>query len=640
MQLSVVERQQLAQWNDTTIAYPHDRCIHQLIEAKVETSPDAIAVVFEDQSLTYGQLNHRANQLAHHLIALGVQPEQLIGICVERSLEMIVGILGILKAGAAYLPLDPTYPSERLAFMLQDAAVSILLTQQTLTSVLPENDAKLVCLDADWEQIAQQSHETPVSHVTPTNLAYVIYTSGSTGKPKGVLLEHRGLCNLAQAQIHQFKVTASSCVLQFASISFDASVWEIVMALVAGARLCLGSREHLLPGIQLISLIEKQQVTHVTLPPTALAALPEASLPTLQTIIVAGEACPPSLAHRWASGRQFFNAYGPTETTVCATIVQYEPGMTALPIGRPIANTQVYILDHQLQPVSIGVAGELHIGGAGLARGYLNRPDLTQAKFIPNPFSTELGSRLYKTGDLARYLPDGNIEFLGRIDHQVKIRGYRIELQEVEAVLMTYPLVKQTVVVAREDQPGHQRLVAYLVPHSEQSLMTTELRRFLQDQLPDYAIPSAFVMLEVMPQTPNGKIDRKALPAPPSQRPSLEQDYVAPRTEQEHLLSSIWANILGLDQVGIYDNFYELGGNSLLSAQVVTQIQRTLNIDLSVVKLFQHPTIAEFATYLSQQQNDGLTQTSQINDSQGRYNDRAQRQKAQFEQRKQSRGKR
>ncbi|HEY9657256.1 MAG TPA: amino acid adenylation domain-containing protein, partial [Allocoleopsis sp.] len=461
--LTESERQQLlVEWNNTQTHYPQDKCIHQLFEEQVDRTPDAVAVVFENQQLTYRELNQRANQLAHYLQTLGVGPEALVGICVERSLEMVIGILGILKAGGAYVPLDPAYPQERLAFMLQDSAVPVLLTQSHLADKLPSHSAKMRYLDKDWQDIEQQSQENFAGNAKANNLAYVIYTSGSTGKPKGVLLEHRGLCNLAQAKVQQFDVKSSSCVLQFASPSFDASVWEIVIALTGGARLCLGSREKLLPGVQLVGLIQQQRVTHVTLPPSALAVLPETDLPTLQAIIVGGEPCLPSLAAKWAHNRQFFNAYGPTEATVDATIAPYEQSMKIFPIGRPIANTQVYILDRHLQPVPIGVAGELHIGGDGLARGYFNRPELTQEKFIPNPFSDQPGARLYKTGDLARYLPDGNIEFLGRIDHQVKIRGFRIELGEVEATLSQHPDVREAVVTVREDMPGDKRLVAYI----------------------------------------------------------------------------------------------------------------------------------------------------------------------------------
>ncbi|MBC1300096.1 amino acid adenylation domain-containing protein, partial [Nostoc sp. UCD122] len=404
------------------------------------------AVVFEDQKLTYQQLNSRANQLAHYLHSLGVGADVLVGICVERSIEMVVGLLGILKAGGAYLPLDPEYPTERLRFMLEDAQVLLVLTQQRLLDRLPQLQAKQVYLDEAWSQIAQNNQDNPTSEAKAFNLANVIYTSGSTGRPKGVMVEHKGLCNLAQAQIQTFDLTSDSRVLQFASFSFDASISEILMALGAGAALYLGTKDSLFPGIPLIERLRDYSITHITLPPSALAVMPFEELPALQTIIVAGEASSAELIKQWSIGRNFFNAYGPTEASVCATIAKCTFD-EKISIGRAIANTQVYILDENLQPVPVGVPGELHIGGVGLARGYLNRPELTQEKFIINPFGS---GRLYKTGDLARYLTDGNIEYLGRIDNQVKIRGFRIELGEIEALLSRHDDVQICCVIARE----------------------------------------------------------------------------------------------------------------------------------------------------------------------------------------------
>ena len=462
------ERHQLlVEWNDTRADYPSDLCIHQLFEAQVDRTPDAIAVVLEDQKLTYRELNKRANQLAHYLQKLGVKPEVLVGICVERSLDTIVGILGILKAGGAYVPLDPAYPRERLAFTLEDAQISVLLTQARLVESLPKHQGPIVCLDTDWEIIERQSEESPGCSFTPENLAYVIYTSGSTGKPKGVLVAHSGLSNLATAQIRIFNVQPNSRVLQFASVSFDASISEVVMALLAGATLVMGTRDSLLPGPSLIQLLRDFAIATVTLPPSALAVLPANELPALRTIIVAGEACSRDLIAKWSSGRRFFNAYGPTESTVCATIAECTDSKEPASIGRPIANTQVYILDAQKQLVPIGVPGELYIGGAGLARGYLNGPELTAVSFIPNPFSNGSGSRLYKTGDRARYLPDGNIEYLGRIDSQVKIRGYRIELGEIEETLRQHPAVQDAAAIARDDTSGNKRLVTYVVQNAD-----------------------------------------------------------------------------------------------------------------------------------------------------------------------------
>nr|WP_322717359.1 amino acid adenylation domain-containing protein [Nostoc sp. ChiQUE02]MDZ8230212.1 amino acid adenylation domain-containing protein [Nostoc sp. ChiQUE02] len=597
--LTPAERHQLlVEWNNTTKDYSQDKCIHQLFEEQVERSPDSVAVVFEEEQLTYRELNTRANQLAHYLRSLGVGTEVLVGICVERSLEMVVGILGILKAGGAYVPIDPAYPFERIAYILSDSRLPVLLTQQKLVASLPEHQAQVVCLNADWSEISVMPELPPITGVMPENLAYVIYTSGSTGKPKGVLVAHRGACNLAQAQIKLFDVQPDSHVLQFASLSFDASIWEIVMAFGSGARLCLGTREELQPGQPLLRLLQEQKITHLTLVPSALAALPSQELPELQNIIVAGEPCPTKLVAQWAKGRRFFNAYGPTESTVCATVAQCFEGMDVLPIGRPIDNTQVYILDRDLQPIPIGVPGELHIASVGLARGYLNRPDLTDEKFIPNPFSNEPGSRLYKTGDLARYLPDGNIEFLGRIDNQVKIRGFRIELGEVEAALWQHPYVREAAVIASENIAGGKQLVAYVVPYQEGTSTISDLRRFLKELLPDYMVPGIFVVLEALPLTPNGKVDRKLLPAPDINSLIQKADFVAPRTLTEELVASVWANVLKLEQVGINDNFFELGGHSLLATQVISQLSDTCEIKLPLSKLFEAPTVASISNYI------------------------------------------
>ncbi|MEH2136767.1 non-ribosomal peptide synthase/polyketide synthase [Nostoc sp.] len=595
--LTASEQQQLlVEWNDTQADYPIDKCIHQLFEEQVERTPDAIAVVFENQQLTYHELNCRANQLAHYLQSLGVGADVLVGISVERSLEMVVGLLGILKAGGAYVPLDPEYPQDRLSLMLEDAQVSVLLTQQHLVDRLPQYQAKLVCLDEVWSEILQNKQDNPTKMVTAAHLANVIYTSGSTGKPKGVMVEHRGLYNQAQAQIQPFGLNADSRVLQFASLNFDASIWEILMAFGAGATLYLGTKDSLLPGTPLIQKLGDDGITHITLPPSALAVLPIEELPVLQTLIVGGEACAIELMRQWCVGRNFINAYGPTEASICVAIAKCNPNDQKMLIGRPISNTQIYILDQNLQPVPVGVSGELHVGGAGLARGYLNRPELTQEKFIPNPFgrSKGAGERLYKTGDLARYLPDGNIEYLGRIDNQIKIRGFRIELGEIEAILSQHPGVRENTVVAREDIPGEKRLVAYFVPQLEQTPTINELRIFLKEKLPQYMVPSAFVRLEFLPLTPNGKVDRKALPIPDSHN-TQAVSFVAPRTSVEKVLADIWANVLHLKQVGVLDNFFELGGHSLSTIRVMSQVNETFQIKLPLRHLFTAPTVAELA---------------------------------------------
>ena len=591
----------LVEWNETQAEYPADACIHQLFEKQTERTPHAIAVIFEDQQLTYQELNSRANQLAHYLQKFGVGPEVLVGLCVDRSLEMIIGILGVLKAGGAYLPLDSAYPQERLAFMISDARILVLLTQEHLRAQLPEHHAQVIMLDTDWSVIDQEPINNPRSPVLPDNLAYVIYTSGSTGRPKGTLLAHRGLCNVAQAHAHYFQLTPHDNVLQFASFSFDSAIAEIVMALTAGATIVLGERETLLPGPALIKFLQDHNISMLTFPPSVLANLPAEKLPALRQITVAGEACPPDIASRWAQGRLFLNLYGPTETTIWATVAQCTEAMQKLPIGRPIDNTQVYILGEHFEPMPIGVPGELYIGGVGLARGYLHRPGLTAEKFIPNPFSQNPGARLYKTGDLVRYLPDGNIEFLGRIDHQVKLRGFRIELGEIEATLSNHPLVRETAVIIREDRPDQKRLVAYIVPENEQSLFANDLRQFLSKKLPDYMVPTAYVMLDALPLTPNGKIDRRALPMPETLADTLEDTHVAPRTPLETLLAEIWAESLQVKRIGIHDDFFELGGHSLQATQVISKISVALDRDIPVKYLFLYPIVAALAEKLEQE---------------------------------------
>ncbi|MEH2136766.1 amino acid adenylation domain-containing protein [Nostoc sp.] len=608
--LTQAEQQQLlVEWNDTQVDYPQDKCIHQLFEEQVERTPNAVAVVFENQQLTYHELNCQANQLAHYLRSLGVGADVLVGICLERSLEMVVGLLGILKAGGAYVPLDSEYPKDRLSFMLEDAQVSVLLSQKRLFDKLPEYQAKLVCLDEVWSEILQNKQNNLIKVVTPTHLANVIYTSGSTGKPKGVMVEHSGLCNLAQAQIQTFGLSGNSRVLQFASFSFDAYISEILIAFGSGATLYLGTKDSLMPGVPLIDRLKNDRITHVTLPPSALAVLPQEELPTLQTIIVAGEACPIELMRQWSTGRNFFNAYGPTEASVCATVAKCTPGDEKVTIGRPIANKQIYILDSDLQLVPVGVPGELHISGVGLARGYLNARELTQEKFIPNPFDNSKfkiqNSKLYKTGDLARYLPDGNIEYLGRIDNQVKIRGFRIELGEIEAALSQHPHVQASCVIAREDIRGDKRLVAYIVPQPQVTPRISVLRSFLKEKLPEYMVPSAFVILESLPQTPNGKIDRRALPAPEPSSELLEK-YVAPRTPIEEILASIWQQVLKVELIGRHDDFFELGGHSLLATQFISRVRSRLKVEIPLRSLFAAPTIAELAPSIQQLQQQDI----------------------------------
>ena len=599
--LSEAERHQiLVEWNDTKADFPQDKCIHQLFEEQVERTPEAVALVFEDQQLTYAQLNAKANQLAHYLRSLGVKPDTLVAICVERSLEMVVGLLAILKAGGAYVPIDPAYPGERISYMLDDARPVVLLTHSALVAALPATEAPVVALDVlDLSREPADNLRAEELGVQSRHLAYVIYTSGSTGKPKGVMVNHAGWINLAVTQQQLFGLTALSRVLQFASVSFDACAWELSMALCSGASLYLASRSDLLPGQPLALTLQHRSITHATLPPIAAFALPDpASFPALEVLVVAGESCPPALVNTWGHAPRFFNAYGPTETTVCATVQRARNSATRIPIGRPIANTQIHILDAQGALVPVGVPGEIHIGGAGVARGYLNRPELTRERFIPDPFGKP-GSRMYTTGDLARYLPDGNIEFLGRTDHQVKIRGFRIELGEVEAALQRCERVREAVVLAREDEPGDKRLVAYVVP-AFGALVVADLRAQLSSFLPEYMVPSTWVFLDNLPLNSNGKINRKALPAPELSRNALGIDYVAPRNSTEELLAGIWAEVLKVKSIGAHDNFFALGGHSLLVIRVVAQVNDALRPfpRMMLRDLYAHPSVRRLATLL------------------------------------------
>ncbi|BAZ34001.1 amino acid adenylation domain-containing protein (plasmid) [Cylindrospermum sp. NIES-4074] len=593
------ERHQLlVKWNNTQTDYPKDTCIHQLFAAQVEKTPDAVAAIFESQQLTYQQLNHRANQLAHYLISLGVKPETPVGICVERSLNLIVALLAILKAGAAYVPLDPAYPQERLAFMLADATVPILLTQKQLIDKLPSHQTKVVCLDTDWKTITQENSDNPITEVKPHNLAYILYTSGSTGQPKGVTIEHQNTVNFIQWAQTTFTSFQLSGVLASTSICFDLSVFELFVPLSCGGKVILAET-----ALHLPTLKAAQDVTLINTVPSAIAELLRANaIPqNVRTVNLAGEPLSLQLVnqlYQHPSIQEVFNLYGPTEATTYSTFSlcsRHSDKASNSSIGRPIANTQIYILDSHLHPVPIGVPGELYIGGAGLARGYFNRPELTQEKFIANPFSDEPGERLYKTGDLARYRSDGNIEFLGRLDNQVKIRGFRIELGEIEEAIALHPSIQQTVVTARVDDAGDKRLVAYIVPHSEQTPTIDQLHHFLKQKLPEYMVPSAFVVLDTLPLTPNGKIDRNALPDPDSARPNLRKTFVAPRTDIEQQIADIWTSLLKLEKVGIHDNFFTLGGHSLLATQVIARLRASFGIDFPVRTVFEAPTVALLA---------------------------------------------
>lgn len=609
--LSEVELHQiLVEWNNTQADYPQDKCIHQLFEEKVQQYPDSIAVNFANEQLTYQELNTRSNKLAQYLQKLGVCSEVLVGICISQSIEMIIGLLGILKAGGAYVPLDPTYPQERLNFMLEDAQVSVLLTQEKLLKHFEGFSNKIISLDQDWQIITQEKEDNLKSDLNSDNLAYVIYTSGSTGKPKGVAVPHKAVNRLV-CNTNYIKLSASDKIAQASNTSFDAATFEIWGALLNGAQLVGISKDVTLSphefGLQL-----REKGINVLFLTTALFEQIARDAPqafaTLEYLLFGGE----TVDLRWVikilkhgATKHLIHVYGPTENTTFSSYycVEELPSATSFPIGRPITNTQIYILDTHLQPVPIGVIGELYIGGDGLAREYLSRTELTAKHFIPDPFNNKPKTRLYKTGDLARYLPDGNIEFLGRIDNQVKIRGFRIELSEIEAVLSQHLAVRETVVIVSEDVPDDQYLVAYIVPNQKQiptqdvQSFASLLRQFLKEKLPEYMVPRAYVVLKSLPLTPNGKVDRRALPTPDTITFN-NQDYVAPRSQVEELLAEIWAKILGKEQVGVHDNFFELGGHSLLATQLTSRIRDTFQIDLPVRNLFETPTVEQLARYI------------------------------------------
>jgi amino acid adenylation domain-containing protein len=602
-------QQILIDCNDTQAAYPRDRTLYQLFEAQVERTPERTAVQFEGKQFTYREVNQRANQLAHHLRTLGVGPTTLAGICLERSLEMVVGLLGILKAGAAYVPLDPAYPKERLAFMVEDAQLRVLVTASGVTERLPEHTAMIVTLDSDAKEISRQSDANLAAESAADDLAYVIYTSGSTGKPKGVQIPHRAVVNFLTSMGQEPGLTNRDVLLSVTTLSFDIAALEIFLPLVVGARLVLASRDVASDGRRLSELLAQSGATTMQATPATWRLLLEAGWPgnPQLKIFCGGEALDRDLANRLLEkGAALWNLYGPTETTIWSASHRVECGsMGAVPIGRPIANTQIFLLDRNLRPVPVGVPGELHIGGDGLARGYLNRPELTAEKFIPNPFREDRAALIYKTGDWARYRPDGVIECLGRNDDQVKVRGFRIELGEIEAVLGRHPAVQRAVVVAREDGPGEKRLVAYIVanngPNGSAKVEPPSidaLRNFLREKLPPHMVPPFFVFLEKLPLTPNGKIDRRALPSPDLAQSEGAHGFVAPRDPIEQSLAQIWSKVLHVKKIGIHDNFFDLGGHSLLAVRITAEIERLFEKTLPLAIFLQAPTISDLADVL------------------------------------------
>ncbi|RYF13514.1 MAG: amino acid adenylation domain-containing protein, partial [Comamonadaceae bacterium] len=608
--VSEPEREQLLRgWNQTAVEHPAATSVQGLFLAQAQRAPQAPALVTDAGELSYAGLNARANQLAHQLRAMGVQAETPVGICLDRSIDMVVAVLAVLKAGGAYVPMDPAQPQERLAHIAEDAQLPLVITNSVLAHRAPDVMFQLL-MDEQADMIGAQPEDEPGIDVQADQLAYIIYTSGSTGQPKGVQLTHAGLANLALAQARLFHVGEGRRVLQFAAFSFDASTSEIFMALTVGGVLCLAGRDQLMPGLTLEATCSRLGVQVATLPPVALAAMQPDALPSVDTLISAGEACPQQVAEQWSKGRRFINAYGPTEVTVCATASVAGDAVDRVPpIGRALDNMQVYVLDGLLQPQPVGVVGELYVAGAGVARGYRGRPDLTAQKFLPDPFAKVIGNagqgaRMYATGDLVKWLPDGQLEYLGRVDQQVKLRGFRIELGEIEEALRRLAQVRDAVVVLCEDVPGDQRLVAYVVEAREdgaaksQVLNAQAVREALSRSLPEYMVPAQVLVLAELPLTPNGKVDKRALPMPDA-IDSGEQ-YLAPRTAMEMALAGIWSEVLQVGRVGLNDSFFALGGHSLLAVKLASRVNSQLGVEMTLGQLFAHPVLEQFALVVEQ----------------------------------------
>jgi amino acid adenylation domain-containing protein len=614
------QRQLMVQWNETTASYAAGSCLHELFEAQVERTPDAIAVADENTRLDYAELNRRANQLAHYLQTLGVGPETTVGLCVERSAEMIVGLLAILKAGGVYVPLDPLHPPERLQFMIEDAAINILLTQTTLTDALPRSPApEVIYLDADWDSVAAMGTENPASAVGGDNLAYVIYTSGSTGRPKGVGISQEVAVNHLLAIGERFEISPDDHVLQFASLSFDVSLEQILCALLIGARLIVRG-DNVWTASEFAGQLEKEELTVVNFPTAYWHKLAQECLATgvpdgpskLRLTIIGGDTILPETVRLWQrtplGGARLLNAYGPTEAAITSTTFQIPDGfydreqsLQRIPIGRPVSHRSTCILDQHGNPLPTGVPGELHIGGPLLARGYLNQPALTAEKFIPDPYSGSPGARLYRTGDVARYLPDGNIEFLGRLDNQVKVRGFRIELGEIEAALAQHEAVREAVVLVRESEAGEKQVVAYVVSKDADAPTVGQWREYLKQWLPEYMLPTSFVTLDELPLMPSGKVDRQALRALDQSGQETASDYIAPRGQVEEELAAIWADVLEMERVGAEDDFFELGGHSLMATQVVSRLRAKFKVEIPFRSLFEEPTVRGMAGIIEQQ---------------------------------------
>jgi amino acid adenylation domain-containing protein len=609
------ERQRLlTEWNDTASAYPHEQCIHWLFEAQAARTPDAVALVGREQQITYAELNLRADQLARHLRARGVGRGVAVGICIERSIDAVLGLLGILKAGGAYVPMDPTYPPSRLAFMLEDSQAPVLLTVARLLERVPRSGCEVICLDSAWEAIARSGGAKPDSGVTAEDLAYIIYTSGSTGTPKGVLAPHRASVNRFAWMWRRWKFEPDDVGCQTTTLSFVDAMWEIFGPLLQGVRSVVVPDEAIEDPIGLVEVLAVNRVTRIVLVPSLLGLLLDSvpnigsRLAGLRFWVTSGEAITPELTRRFAAAfptATLVNLYGSSEVTgdVTSYVIERRRSLERIPIGRPIDNTRIYLLDRYLNPVPMGMPGQIYVAGDGLALGYLHNPELTSQKFIPDPFSPDREARLFATGDRGRFLPDGNIEFLGRVDNQVKIRGVRIEPSEIETVVRTHPSVAAAVVTV-VGESADARLVCHVVPHDGVSA-PEDLRPFVRERLPDYMVPSSFVSLPALPLTPNGKVDRRALPAPEQQRPDREHGHVAPSTREEKALAGIFAEVLKLDRVGIHDNFFELGGHSLLGIQVIARVRKIFRVELPLRRLFEEPTVAGLCPEIAKSEKSG-----------------------------------
>jgi len=599
---SEVDAQQVLEWNATEIDYGCPESICGLIERHVERRPEAIAVVFEEEHLSYLELNARANQLACFLSELGMEPEERVGLCLERGLGMLVGLLGILKVGAAYVPLDPHYPQQRLDYMLEDSRARVLLTQRRFRANWPR--AEIVEVEPDSEVFARECRAYPTSAGTEDNLAYLIYTSGSTGRPKGVQIPRLALSNILNYWRELLRLSEKDVCLAITSISFDIAALELFLPLISGARLVITSTETAYDGIGLVAKVTESGASFAQATPTTwrlIASSDWSGSPEL-TMFCGGESLPEELAKQlWGKGASLWNVYGPTETTIWSSAQRADSYSRSIFIGHPLANTRVYLSDRQTALALPGTPGEIHIGGVGLARGYAGRPDLTGDRFIPDAFSGEIGQRLYRTGDLGRQFSDGSIKFLDRLDRQVKIGGFRIELAEIEAALSRHPGVVDCVVVATDHAPGRRRINAYLIA-LDQPTSTSELRAWLKRTLPDYMIPATFIWLPDFPLTPNGKVDRRALQTAAHAKSESTKSFVAARTETEEILARIWAELLGVDRVGIYDDFFELGGHSLMIAQLGFRLRASLHIGVPLRALYGISTVANLATMINHDQ--------------------------------------